>query len=147
MKNSTLIFWAIIVIAFAIIDKGLLDRFLPRSNHTQQVVESPLTTAIAQQRNGAQVQGDGVVIRLLSDDNEGSRHQRFIIQLATGQTLLIAHNIDLAARVAPLAHGDRIEFNGVYESNPQGGVIHWTHHDPSGRHIAGWIRRNGQTYQ
>ncbi len=72
---------------------------------------------------------------------------RFIIQLATGQTLLIAHNIDLAPRVTPLALGDRIEFNGVYESNSQGGVIHWTHHDPSGRHTAGWIRRNGQTYQ
>ena len=87
------------------------------------------------------------MVRVLADDNNGSRHQRFIVQLGSGQTLLVAHNIDIADRVAYLESGDHIEFNGEYEWNPKGGVIHWTHHDPQGRHQSGWIKHNGHTYQ
>ena len=109
-------------------------------------IETPYSSD-SEWRSGQQVQGSGRVIRILSDDNEGSRHQRFIIELATGRTLLVAHNIDLAPRVASLVTGDTIAFNGEYEWNDRGGVIHWTHHDPRGRHEAGWIRHNGRKYQ
>lgn len=76
-----------------------------------------------------------------------SRHQRFILTLSSGQTLLVAHNIDLAPRLASLKSGDSVAFNGVYEWNAKGGVIHWTHRDRSGRHQAGWLKHAGQTYQ
>ena len=88
-----------------------------------------------------------MVARLLPDDNSGSRHQKFILRLAGGQTLLVAHNIDIAPRVSGLSEGDQIEFNGVYEWNEKGGVLHWTHRDPNGRHTAGWLKHRGQTYQ
>jgi hypothetical protein len=94
-----------------------------------------------------QVRGSGVVIRLLSDDRDGSQHQRFIISLASGQTLLVAHNIDLAPRINSLSLGDRVEFFGEYEWNKKGGVIHWTHHDPDGSHIDGWVKHKGKLYQ
>jgi len=97
--------------------------------------------------SGVGVTGAGVVDRVLSDDNEGGRHQRFILRLSSGQTLLVAHNIDIAPRVPGLKPGDSVEFKGDYEWNPEGGVIHWTHHDPDGGHASGWLRRNGQTYQ
>lgn len=103
--------------------------------------------AFNEQKSGVQVNGEGVVSRLLADDNDGSRHQRFILTLPSGQTLLVAHNIDLAPRIASLKSGDSVSFNGVYEWNAKGGVIHWTHNDPSGRHEAGWLRHAGQTYQ
>jgi hypothetical protein len=106
-----------------------------------------IQAAFNEQRSGVQVQGEGVVSKLLADDTDGSRHQRFILTLPSGQTLLVAHNIDLAPRIASLKSGDRVAFNGVYEWNAKGGVIHWTHHDPVGRHEAGWIRHAGQTYQ
>ncbi|MCC7299842.1 MAG: DUF3465 domain-containing protein [Verrucomicrobia bacterium] len=109
--------------------------------------DAVVASAFANHKSNIQVQGCGQVIKVLSDDNNGSRHQRFIIKLASGQTLLIAHNIDLAKRVASIKTGDTIEFSGEYEWNPQGGVIHWTHSDPQGRHTAGWIKHNGQTYQ
>jgi len=84
---------------------------------------------------------------ILPDDNDGSRHQRFILQLNSGQTLLIAHNIDIAPRIPVLRQGDEVAFRGQYEWNPEGGVIHWTHHDPGGQHPGGWLKHEGQTYQ
>lgn len=106
-----------------------------------------IESAFNEQKSGVQVQGEGVVSKILADDNDGSRHQRFILSLPSGQTLLIAHNIDVAPRIAALKPGDSIAFNGVYEWNAKGGVVHWTHHDPGGRHPTGWLRHGGQTYQ
>jgi hypothetical protein len=106
-----------------------------------------LAEAFEARRSNLLVQGRGTVIRILPDDNDGSRHQRFILQLDSGHTLLVAHNIDLAPRIPDLKVGDVVEFSGEYEWNPQGGVIHWTHHDPQGRHPAGWLRYQGKTYQ
>lgn len=103
--------------------------------------------AFNERKSGIQVQGEGVVSKLLADDNDGRRHQRFILALSSGQTILIAHNIDLAPRIATLKPGDSVAFNGVYEWNEKGGVVHWTHHDPAGRHQAGWLKHAGQTYQ
>ncbi|QDP00353.1 DUF3465 domain-containing protein [Thalassotalea sp. PS06] len=101
-----------------------------------------------QNRQGdLQVQAQGKVERVLSDDNKGSRHQRFIIRLTDTQTLLVAHNIDLAPRINNLKPGDVVEFYGEYEWNAKGGVIHWTHHDPHKRHVDGWLKHKGKIYQ
>ncbi|MGI9343299.1 MAG: DUF3465 domain-containing protein [Gammaproteobacteria bacterium] len=109
--------------------------------------DDSVDVVIDERRSGVQTEGSGTVIRILADDNEGSRHQRFILRLDSGRTLLIAHNIDLAPRLANLEKGDTVAFNGEYEWNPEGGVIHWTHHDPRGRHVAGWLRHDGRLYQ
>ncbi|MBC7982990.1 MAG: DUF3465 domain-containing protein [Candidatus Obscuribacterales bacterium] len=106
-----------------------------------------LRRAFETRQSNVQVQASGVVVRVLTDDNDGSRHQRFIVKLPDAQTVLIAHNIDLAPRVSPLAEGDRVEFFGEYDWNDKGGVVHWTHRDPANKHIAGWIKRDGQSYQ
>lgn len=106
-----------------------------------------IANAFANQISNLQISGQGVVIKLLPDDNSGSRHQKFIIKLTNGQTLLVAHNIDLAPRVSALSEGDSIVFNGQYEWNAKGGVLHWTHRDPNGSHPAGWLQHRGQTYQ
>lgn len=103
--------------------------------------------AFAEQRSDVQVTGSGKVHRTLPDDTQGSRHQRFIMKLANGQTVLVAHNIDLAPRIPRLQRGDTVGFSGEYEYNAQGGVIHWTHHDPAGRHANGWLEHKGQRYQ
>jgi hypothetical protein len=103
--------------------------------------------AFANGTSNIQVEGEGTVIRLLPDDLKGSRHQRFIVQLASEQTVLISHNIDVASRINELAVGDTVQFNGEYEWNDKGGVIHWTHRDPRGRHVGGWIKHNGKMFQ
>jgi len=98
------------------------------------------------QRSDQIVTASGTVKALLPDDNDGSRHQKLIVTLGTGQTVLIAHNIDLAERV-PCDAGDTLRFRGEYEWSAQGGVVHWTHHDPAGRHQPGWIEHDGVRYQ
>jgi hypothetical protein len=98
-------------------------------------------------QGGAQVTGEGTVTRILGDDTVGDHHQRFILTLDSGRTLLIAHNIDLAPRIDSLREGDTVSFSGEYESNDKGGVVHWTHHDPQGQHEAGWLKHHGRTYQ
>ena len=102
--------------------------------------------AYRQRQSNLWVEVTGVVERVLPDDRAGSRHQRFILGLDDGQTLLVSHNIDVAAR-APVARGDSVELRGEYEWNEQGGVVHWTHHDPEGRTPGGWIRTGGRTYR
>ncbi|MEW8027188.1 MAG: DUF3465 domain-containing protein [Candidatus Thiodiazotropha sp.] len=109
--------------------------------------DGQITRAFRQRAKDLWVRGEGEVIRLLPDDLDGSRHQRFIIRLDSGQTVLIAHNIDLAPRVDALNAGDSIEFSGIYEWNDRGGVVHWTHHDPQGRRRGGWIEHLGKRYR
>ncbi len=109
--------------------------------------EAALEHAFANRLSNQQLAGQGTVVKVLADDTNGSRHQRFIVRLDSGQTLLVSHNIDLAPRIDALRVGDTVAFYGEYEWNPKGGVIHWTHHDPQGRHPAGWIRHGGRTYQ
>ncbi len=105
-----------------------------------------IKTAFQNRTSDIQVSGSGKVSRVLSDDNEGSRHQRFILQLSSNLSVLIAHNIDLAPRVRALQKGDRVEFYGEYEWNSQGGVIHWTHRDKAHRHLDGWLKHQGRKY-
>jgi hypothetical protein len=102
--------------------------------------------AFAQRQSGQWVEVTGTVSRELPDDQQGSQHQRFVVELSAGLTVLVAHNIDLAPRF-PLERGDTVTVRGEYEWNDRGGVIHWTHHDPQGRRTGGFVRHDNELYQ
>lgn len=113
-----------------------------QNRHGLEVIRKAFDSKLS----NVQVQSVGHVKALLRDDNEGSRHQKFILALDNGLTVLVAHNIDLSPRIDNLKKGDTVEFFGEYEYSNQGGVIHWTHHDPQKRHEDGWLKHNGKTY-
>ena len=152
----------LIVVVLCIIGyrRGLFDSFLEGRQSVSEAVEVEATSGAAetslgareverlfqQQLSGQEVEIRGRVQRILPDDTEGSPHQRFVLELVTGQTLLVAHNLDIAQRV-PLQAGDPIEARGEYEWNEQGGVLHWTHHDPNGQRRGGWILHGGTRYR
>ncbi|MEB5928624.1 DUF3465 domain-containing protein [Acinetobacter schindleri] len=156
---------ALLVAAYLGLDlsesKQLTNTFTPVQEATEQYKQQPdranintvdtgtarIQQAYQQRQSDIQVQGAGEVIAILKDDNEGSRHQKFILELNNGHTVLIAHNIDLAPRIPNIQKGDVVEFFGEYEYSEKGGVIHWTHHDPSRKHIDGWLKHQGRTYQ
>ena len=138
----------VVVIAAALVgllakNPGFLNSFKPTPSPGDQRIAS----AFANRQSNLQVAGQGTVRRILPDDVTGRRHQKFILALSSGQTLLIAHNIDIAPRIDDLREGDTVAFLGEYEWNAQGGVVHWTHHDPRGRHPDGWLKHAGETYQ
>jgi len=131
-------------------DQDATTRSVPNADAEQssdRATGSSIAELYRDRRGNVQVSGEGIVTRVLSDDNDGSRHQRFILEIEPRQTVLVAHNIDLAPRIGGLREGDRVGFFGEYEWNDQGGVIHWTHADPAGRHVAGWLEHRGQRYQ
>ncbi len=84
---------------------NLFHGFTEQATSPQQ-----LQTLYANRQSDVQVVGAGTVKALLRDDLDGSRHQKFILELPSGQTLLISHNIDLAPRIEGLRQGDRVEF-------------------------------------
>jgi hypothetical protein len=91
------------------------------------------------------IRTSGTVVRLLPDDPDEALHQRFVLRIPDGQTLLIAHNLELSERV-PLGLGDRVTVRGVYEWNPLGGLVHWTHADPLGLEDGGYIEYRRRAY-
>lgn len=105
-----------------------------------------IESAYRHKQSDVQVSGHGKVVKLFADDTQGARHQKFLVKINPQQTLLFAHNIDLAAKI-PLQAGDEITFSGEYVYNPKGGIMHWTHLDPHGHHPSGWIMLHGNKYQ
>lgn len=135
-----------LVIAFGFLIWGA-SHYQPHQQNTNKAETSSISALFQQQKSDVLVEVTGTVSRILSDDNKGSRHQRFIITLPDGLTILVAHNIDLAPRIDALKMGDEVDVFGEYEWNNKGGVIHWTHHDPANKHPHGWIRHKGKLYQ
>ncbi len=75
-----------------------------------------------------------------------ARHEAFDARTDAGVAVEIVDNVDLAPPV-PVLLGDRIAVRGeLVEDRTGAPVVHWTHHDPAGRHTDGWIDFNGRRY-
>lgn len=147
VKKSLVTLWLAATLA---VPKFLLAQaVIPPQASPDTASEATSNAAVEQafqhKKSHIQLRGYGHIIRHLQDDHKGSRHQRFLVTINAQQTLLVAHNIDLAPRV-PLEPGDDISFSGEYIYHPKGGIMHWTHHDPQGKHTGGWIMHKGRKY-
>ncbi|GAC1501129.1 MAG: DUF3465 domain-containing protein [Vulcanimicrobiaceae bacterium] len=115
---------------------------------------APATLAAAQAlcqggRRHVEIHDRGIVTRVLGvRAGRGSSHEGFVMQSPGRATHALAvrveDNVSLTGFI-PLRVGDRVEVQGQYECDDA--VVHWTHHDPSGRHIGGFITANGRTYR
>jgi len=91
-----------------------------------------------------EVHDRGDVTRVLGiRESRSGLHEGFIFA-AAGATYTVEDNADITG-VIPLRRGEALELQGQLECNDD--VIHWTHRDPAGRHIAGYIIADGRTYQ
>jgi hypothetical protein len=84
--------------------------------------------------------------RFFFGSNTRAWHEAFDARSDDGTALEIVDNVDLAPRV-PVVPGDRIAVRGELVHDPgRAPVVHWTHHDPAGRHPDGWIDLGGRRY-
>jgi hypothetical protein len=118
----------------------------------QHEVEAPgagaaaIVEAFENERSGVWVEAGGEVVHILPNDDKPPRHQNFLVEVAPHHTVKISHNVDIAPR-APVTKGSRIGFRGRYEYNEKGGVVHWTHRDPSGAKTGGHLEIEGRLYR
>jgi Protein of unknown function (DUF3465) len=75
-----------------------------------------------------------------------AEHEQFDCRREDGSIVRVIDNVDLAPRI-PVVPGDRVTVQGELVHDPgRPPIVHWTHHDPAGQHVAGFIERNGQRY-
>ncbi|MEM7097925.1 MAG: DUF3465 domain-containing protein [Pseudomonadota bacterium] len=155
IKQSTIGVFLIIAVLYVLNETSLTtggaeDSLNSTTNSTSRSASGSndaIVRAFNNRTSDVWVNGEGVVSAILPDDNKGSRHQKFILNLGDGLTVLVAHNIDLAPRIQNLKKHDQVAFRGEYEWNHKGGVVHWTHHDPAGRREGGFLRHLGRLYK
>jgi len=116
---------------------------------TQPPDDRAVCDAYSAQRSHVEVVADGTVTRVLGvAAGRVSPHEGFLMRLASGCSLVlrVEANTDFTGQF-PLAQGQRVAVKGEYEFYPRGGVVHWTHRDPRGRHEGGYIQTGGQLYE
>lgn len=87
----------------------------------------------------------GTVARILVDDRDDTRNQKFIMRLANGQSLLVLHDQVSSDRV-PVKIDDTVLVRGEYQWTETGGTLRFTQRDYSPRRMHGWIDHQGQRY-
>ena len=105
--------------------------------------------AFAAGRSHVEVVADGVVTHVLGvAPGRVSPHEGFLMHLASGCNLVlrVEANTDFTGTFG-LAPGQPVTVKGEYEFYPRGGVVHWTHRDPRGRHEGGYVEIGGRRYE
>lgn len=105
-----------------------------------------LIDAVNDRRRVGFVKASGLlVIKILPDDTQGREHQKWVVQLSNGKQVQAVYNSDMCPRV-PLKEGDIVEMGGEFIWTPQGGLLHWLHHDPRGNRPDGYVILDGTVY-
>jgi hypothetical protein len=87
---------------------------------------------------------DAHVLHVLGErSGRSGEHEGFIIGVSQ-RTFKVEDNTDITGPI-PLHRGDIVSLLGQLECDDD--VIHWTHHDPRGRHPSGYIKVNGAVYE
>jgi len=101
-------------------------------------------------RSHIEVTASGSVARVLGQrQGPSGDHEGFLVHLrgadGHGLTVRVEDNVDITGPLT-LKDGDDVVVRGEYIYDPRGGLIHYTHHDPRGRHVPGYVRVNGRLY-
>ena len=87
---------------------------------------------------------DARVTRVLGErEGRSGMHEGFDVR-AGGRTFRVEDNVSIGHPI-PLRRGETVSLLGQLECDD--GAIHWTHHDPSGRHMSGYVKAGGTLYE
>jgi Protein of unknown function (DUF3465) len=114
----------------------------------QRPDDGAVCAAYSAQRSRVEAVAGGRVTRIFGvRAGRSSPHEGFLMRLDSGCDLVlrVEVNTDFTGEI-PLSSNEPIVVKGEYEYYPRGGVIHWTHHDPRGRHENGYISAADKMY-
>ena len=102
-------------------------------------------------RSHVEVTASGSVARVLGvRSGRSGAHEGFLVHLTgssgRGLTVRVEDNVDLTGPI-PLEPGDAVTLRGEYIFDRRGGIIHYTHRDPRGRHPDGFVRVGDRVYR
>ncbi len=102
-------------------------------------------------RSRVEVTANGAIARIFgAREGPSGTHLGFLLHLAGseghGLTVRVEDNLDLTGPI-PLDEGEAAIVRGEYIYDSRGGLIHYTHRDPRGRHDAGYVQAGGRIYQ
>jgi len=73
-------------------------------------------------------------------------HEQFDVRADDGAPFRVIDNVTIAPRV-PARPGDRVTVEGeLVHDRGRPPIVHWTHHDPRGRHPDGFVALGGRVY-
>ena len=97
--------------------------------------------------SGLQLSVSGKITHVFPSPETGDQHQKFIVQLDAGQSVMVIHNRALGSAIDGLLEGETIEVFGEYQWDQGGGIIRRTHQDPASHRQAGWVKYKGRIYR
>ncbi len=102
-------------------------------------------------RSRVEVTAVGAVARILGErEGRSGEHLGFLLHLTgsegRGLTVRVEDNLALTGPIA-IREGELATVRGEYIYDAGGGLIHYTHRDPRGRHEAGYVQAAGRLYQ
>ncbi|MDE2483427.1 MAG: DUF3465 domain-containing protein [bacterium] len=119
------------------------------ASHAEAPDNAAVCNDYGTQRSGDEVIATGHVIDVLGERaGRSGEHEGYLVKLDGNCDLLVKveTNTTITGPIA-LRPKERVVVKGVYIYNPLGGLIHWTHHDPRGRHVGGYVTAGGTSYQ
>jgi hypothetical protein len=128
---------------------ALLAAMAAGCSTTQSPDNAAVCDAFHAGRSRVEVVAGGTVTRVLGTQaGRVSPHEGFLMRLSSGCDLVVRveANTDFTGTFE-LAPGDAVSIKGEYEYYALGGVIHWTHRDPRGRHDGGYIQTKRGIYE
>ena len=108
--------------------------------------DSQIVQAVKNRKDVNFVAGaDMLVKELLPDDQNGLPHQKWVVQLSSGQLVQAISNLDMCPKI-PVKVGDKVGLGGQFIWTKDGGLVHWMHGDPKGLRPNGYVELDGKVY-
>lgn len=84
--------------------------------------------------------------RFFSSHHNHREHEQFDVRSDDGSAFRVIDNTTITSRI-PVHAGDRVEVRGeLVHDRGRPPIVHWTHHDPRGRHLDGFVSTGGRVY-
>ena len=112
----------------------------------EKASDNDIIRAVNDRRRVNYVEGGSMTVtRVLPDDDDGRKHQKWMVRLSNGKTLQAVYNSDMCPEV-PIKVGDVIAMGGMFLWTNSGPMLHWLHHDPRANRPDGYVYVNGNYY-